>query len=69
MSDLELRWYAQSYGITIEVAHTVATVYMKVKTEELHARALALAEGTEGISEVIDDIAVDSSLDAAPFEW
>jgi len=69
MSDLELRWFVQTYGITVEVSHTVATVYMKVKTDELHDRAIALAAGTEGVSDVIDNIDVDATLDSAPFEW
>ena len=57
------------YGITVEVSHTVATVYMKVKTEELRERALDLARQTERITEVIDNIDVDPTIEEAPFEW
>jgi len=67
-SDLELRWYAQTYGITVEVSHTVATVHMKVRTEEMRDRALELAKTTKDVSEVVDNIVVDPSLDEAPFE-
>jgi len=66
-SDLILRWYAQTYGLEVEVSHTVATVHMKVKTEEQHDTAIELAEGTSGITEVIDNIEIDPSLDDAPF--
>ena len=68
MSDLELRWYAQTYGLEVEVSHTIATVHMQVKTEDQRDRVLALAEGTDGISEVVDNIVVDPMLDEAPFE-
>lgn len=67
-SDIELRWYTQTYGITVEVSHTVATVQMTVRNEELKDRALELAEGTDGISEVEDNIEVDPTIDEAPFE-
>jgi len=67
-SDLELRWFAQTYGITVEVSHTVATVHMKVRTEEQRDRALELAKTTKDVSDVVDNIVVDPSLDEAPFE-
>jgi len=69
LSDLELRWYAQTYGITVEVSHTVATVSMKLKTEDQRDRALELARGTDRVSDVIDNIEVDPGLDSAPFDW
>lgn len=68
-SDLELRWFADRYGLTVEMSHTVATVYMKVKTDELRDRALRLARQTPRISEVVDEIEVDPSIEGAPFEW
>ena len=68
-SDLELRWYADTYGLAVEMSHTVATVYMKVKTEEQKERALRLARQAERITEVIDEIEVDPTIEGAPFEW
>ena len=68
MSDIELRWSAQTYEFNVEVSHAVATVFMQVKTEEYRDRALALAEATQGINEVIDNIEVDPTLDSPPFE-
>jgi osmotically-inducible protein OsmY len=68
-TDPVLLWYAKTYGITVEVSHTVATVHMIVKTEELKEQALQLARQTQGITEVVDEIVVDPNVDEAPFEW
>jgi osmotically-inducible protein OsmY len=68
MSDLELRWFAETYGITVEVSHTVATVHMIVKNEEFRDAAIELATGTDGISEVVDNIEIDPSVDEPPFD-
>jgi len=68
-SDLELRWYTQEFGIEVTVSTAVATVSMTVRNQDQHDRALALAEGTEGVSQVIDEIEIDPSLPEAPFEW
>ena len=68
MSDLELRWFAETYGITVEVSHTVATVHMIVKNEEFRDAAIDLASGTDGISEVVDNIEIDPSVDEPPFD-
>lgn len=67
-TDFTLDWYAKTYGITVEVSHSVATVHMKVKTEEQRDMALELAKATKNISEVVDNIVVDGSLDDPPFE-
>ncbi|HDS30507.1 MAG TPA: BON domain-containing protein [Firmicutes bacterium] len=67
MSDLTLRWYAQTYGITVEGSHAVMTVSMKVKTEQQRDKALQLA-GLDGrIQEVIDNIVIDPQLEDPPF--
>lgn len=68
-TNLELQWYAKTFGIQVEVAHAVATVHMQVKTNEHRDTALQLARSTEGIEEVVDEIVVDPSLDSPPFEW
>lgn len=67
--DPELDWYARTYGITVEVSHTVATVHMIVKNEALRDRVIEYAEMTEGISEVVDEVVVDPNIEEAPFEW
>jgi len=67
-SDLILRWYALTYGIKVEVSRRVATVYMKVRTEEQRDTAIGLAKNTKDIQEVIDEIVVDPTLDTPPFE-
>jgi len=67
MSDLELRWYMQTYGFEINVSHAVATVTIKVKTQDQHDRAISLAQATEGLSEVTDNIEIDPSIDDCPF--
>jgi len=67
-TDFALDWYAKTYGITVEVSHSVATVHMKVKTEEQRDLALQLAKSTQGITEIVDNIVVDGSLDDPPFE-
>lgn len=69
LSDLELRWYAETYGITVEVSHTVATVHMIVKNEAYRDTAIELASGTDGISEVVDNIEIDPSVDEPPFDF
>lgn len=66
---LGLRWYAQTYDINIEVSHQVATVYMKVRTEEERDEAIRLALATDGIQEIIDDIVIDRTIEPPPFEW
>lgn len=68
-TDPVLKWYAATYGITVEVSHTVATVHMTLKTEELKEQALELARNTDGITDVVDEIVVDPNIDEAPFEW
>jgi osmotically-inducible protein OsmY len=68
MSDFELQWYARTYGLTVEVSHTVATVHMIVKNEEYRDRAIELATNTDGISEVVDNIEIDPNVDEPPFE-
>jgi hypothetical protein len=67
-TDLILRWYAQTYGITVEVSHAVATVQMKVKTEEQRDTALQLARTDSRITDVVDNIEIDPNLDDPPFE-
>jgi osmotically-inducible protein OsmY len=66
-SDIELRWYLETYGYEVNVSHTVATVTMKVKTQDQHDRAIELAKSTQGITDVTDNIEIDPNLDDAPF--
>jgi osmotically-inducible protein OsmY len=68
-SDLELRWFADAHGLNVEVSHSVVTVFMTVKTDELRDRALALAAQDDRVREVIDEIVVDHTVEGAPFEW
>jgi osmotically-inducible protein OsmY len=67
-TDLPLRWYAQTFGITVEVSHSVATVQMKVRTQAQHDLAISLAKQTKDIRDVVDNITIDESLDDPPFE-
>lgn len=69
LSDLELRWFANAYGLSVEVSHSVVTVFMTVKTEDLRDRALALATKDDRVRDVIDEIIVDPLIEGAPFEW
>ncbi len=68
-SDLELRWFADAHGLSVEVSHSVVTVFMTVKNEELRDRALALAAQDDRVRDVIDEIIVDPNIEGAPFEW
>ena len=68
-SDPELKWYALTYGFNVEVSHSVVTVHMTVKTEELRDRALGLVGYDARVREVVDEIEVDPTIEGAPFEW
>lgn len=68
-SDLELRWFADAHGLSVEVSHSVVTVFMTVKSDELRDRALALAATDDRVRDVIDEIIVDPTVEGAPFEW
>lgn len=69
MSDITLEYYARQYGenFVIEASHNVVTVSMKVKTEEQRDRALELAARVARVTEVIDNIEVDPTIEDTPF--
>ena len=68
-SDPALKWYADTYGINVEVSHGVVTMWMKVKTEEQHQQILELAQRDSHVKEIVDEVEVDPSIDDPPFDW
>jgi hypothetical protein len=70
LADPALQWYAKTYGpLTVDVSHAVATVTMKVKTQEQHDQVYAIAKGMKDCRDVVDNITIDPKLDDPPFEW
>jgi len=70
-SDPVLLWYAQlpGSGFSVEVSHAVATVHMKIKTEELKQQVLDLARQAKDVRDIVDEVEVDPTMEDPPFEW
>jgi hypothetical protein len=70
LGDPALKWYADTYGgLTVDVSHAVATITMKVKTQEQHDQVVSLARGVKDVRDIVDNVVIDPAIDDPPFEW
>ncbi len=71
MIEPDLQWFAKNAEnpLVVEVSHTVVTVFMVVKTQEQHDRVIAQIRKQNDVSDIIDNITIDPTIEDAPFEW